>query len=595
MSKLNLIVALLVPAAGGTALASGDGRLPGTMNFDNVTSSRINALAEPESTNEKEVEYGDFDEDGDLDVVVANAQGDFGDRRNKLYQNNGGVFDEITLDGAIPGFSVPKVSRKAFFRDFSGDGHLDIWIINDANSHNDQLFIAQWAGGDFQSYLEDNSRIPGNALTGAACSGWSADFDQDLDMDVYCGNYPNSAQDRLYSNNGTGFFTDITGTHVPAGLDYVVDVCGADMNGDGKLDLLISNHGANDPNWIYYNHNLNAGSGIGDFRYTGSQQNLGNPASDENSMVAADFDNDNDMDFYWGNAFFNFDSINRNNGNDADNKATFTELFILPESVTSVISRKTTVADFNNDGRIDALVMKGAASDSRPTVLRNITVNGNIEFVDWTPAPAFPTGSAQRGWHSAAFDTNNDQDTDIFLGGWGGDDLFENVPGEEYSESVLGSPVIPGVFDGDPAAVVGKAPGPDVYTVNGMTPAAFMSVVLNGADDYLLELVNGKNVVATFDRGGAGVEEAGSYDPDSMPSSLDIRVTILACGDDPYHYLGTCGAGIEEFLGVLGAWGPNPGHPADFDGDDVVGINDLLDLLANWGEHEYILEVLARD
>jgi len=41
--------------------------------------------------------------------------------------------------------------------------------------------------------------------------------------------------------------------------------------------------------------------------------------------------------------------------------------------------------------------------------------------------------------------------------------------------------------------------------------------------------------------------------------------------------------GINDFLDLLAAWGPNPGHPADLDGDDVVGINDFLMLLANWG------------
>jgi hypothetical protein len=41
--------------------------------------------------------------------------------------------------------------------------------------------------------------------------------------------------------------------------------------------------------------------------------------------------------------------------------------------------------------------------------------------------------------------------------------------------------------------------------------------------------------------------------------------------------------GINDFLDLLGAWGPNPGHAADFDGDGEVGINDFLELLANWG------------
>ncbi len=41
--------------------------------------------------------------------------------------------------------------------------------------------------------------------------------------------------------------------------------------------------------------------------------------------------------------------------------------------------------------------------------------------------------------------------------------------------------------------------------------------------------------------------------------------------------------GILDLLALLAAWGPNPGDPADFDGDGTVGILDLLTLLANWG------------
>ena len=34
---------------------------------------------------------------------------------------------------------------------------------------------------------------------------------------------------------------------------------------------------------------------------------------------------------------------------------------------------------------------------------------------------------------------------------------------------------------------------------------------------------------------------------------------------------------------LLGAWGPNPGHPADFDGDGDVDAADLAGLLGAWG------------
>ena len=41
--------------------------------------------------------------------------------------------------------------------------------------------------------------------------------------------------------------------------------------------------------------------------------------------------------------------------------------------------------------------------------------------------------------------------------------------------------------------------------------------------------------------------------------------------------------GITDFLDLLAAWGPNPGHLADLDFDGTVGILDFLILLANWG------------
>lgn len=41
--------------------------------------------------------------------------------------------------------------------------------------------------------------------------------------------------------------------------------------------------------------------------------------------------------------------------------------------------------------------------------------------------------------------------------------------------------------------------------------------------------------------------------------------------------------GIQDFLGLLAAWGPNPGHPADLDSDGTVGIVDFLMLLGSWG------------
>jgi hypothetical protein len=41
--------------------------------------------------------------------------------------------------------------------------------------------------------------------------------------------------------------------------------------------------------------------------------------------------------------------------------------------------------------------------------------------------------------------------------------------------------------------------------------------------------------------------------------------------------------GVSDFLEMLAAWGPNPGHPADLDADGVVSVTDFLMLLGVWG------------
>ncbi|MHC4652574.1 MAG: FG-GAP repeat protein, partial [Planctomycetota bacterium] len=59
----------------------------------------------------------------------------------------------------------------------------------------------------------------------------------------------------------------------------------------------------------------------------------------------------------------------------------------------------------------------------------------------------------------------------------------------------------------------------------------------------------------------------GSFDPCACPWDLD----------------GTGDVGVTDFLDMLAAWGPNPGHAADFDGNGEVAVNDFLQLLAHWG------------
>ena len=93
---MNRTIVFLTAACmgGGSAVFAGEPQIAGTLNFENVTNGRINqTVAENPNGNEKEVDFGDFDNDGDLDVVIAAANSDFGARKNKLYRNDDGVFN----------------------------------------------------------------------------------------------------------------------------------------------------------------------------------------------------------------------------------------------------------------------------------------------------------------------------------------------------------------------------------------------------------------------------------------------------------------------------------------------------------------------
>lgn len=119
MTGSTLLTGLGVALVTGTALA---GQLPGTLNFRDVTGVRVVSTTAEITGNEKFVDFGDFDLDGDLDVVIGNSFSDFGARRNKLYRNDGGTLIEITDTPVFPDVVLNRVTRAAFLRDFTRDG-----------------------------------------------------------------------------------------------------------------------------------------------------------------------------------------------------------------------------------------------------------------------------------------------------------------------------------------------------------------------------------------------------------------------------------------------------------------------------------------
>jgi hypothetical protein len=126
----------------------------------------------------------------------------------------------------------------------------------------------------------------------------------------------------------------------------------------------------------------------------------------------------------------------------------------------------------------------------------------------------------------------------------------------------------------------------NTWVVQGTARSAPDCPLVPSTDSLVLTAVDFNNLIdratfAVFD-----MVPTGSVNPAQCnPSFITIQISYTKFGTNDAD-----GAvGINDFLALLGAWGPcpdpspTPSHPADLDGDCAVGINDLLNLLANWG------------
>ena len=573
-----------------------------TLDFENITSTNVNQTVSESSSNEKEVEFGDYDNDGDLDVVIAVGSGDFGQRRNKLYRNDMGVLNEVSGAPVISGFGFTDTSRNAFFRDFDGDGDLDIIITNDSNSGdggNDSPGKTKLFRNDEGIFVNDTGKLGG--IRGAACGGVSADFDNDGDPDLMLCNYPGPSQDALGRNNN-GQMQIITNTHYPAESRYGVDAATADMNGDGKLDFLVCNR-TNNPSFIYYNDNMGLGSEVGDFRYSGSEYLVPDSSGgvNENAMEPCDFDGDGRMDFYYANAGTSgniVDLLYINQGNDASNKATF-----ATQTISSSLNNETykvTCNDLDGDGKPDLLIM---GDDRRPYIFRNTSENGDVSFIEWTPA-VIPSGSSLSGWHMHSADVTGNGRPDVLVGAFNDDHLFENVNSSITDADDLSGGQLPAFHNAAPIAILGGVEGnggSETYIASGIPSGARVSILLRSTDDLSLDVVQNGSSVASSSRPGADVDEAVEF---VKSGSANLEITIT--NHSPARLLGDAnGDGtvdlldVNPFINILTDGIFDPALDMNADGSlDLLDVAPFINAISNGGAGTvatpFVLECLSR-
>ena len=184
---------------------------------------------------------GDYDNDGDVDVLVLRGAWLFedGEIRNSLLKNNGdGTFSDVTHAAGLANPSYP--TQAAAWGDFDLDGDLDLYVANESRvrrwpkeKYPCQLFRNN-GDGTFTDIAESagvtNDRFAKGVATG--------DYDDDGDLDLYVSNIgPN----KLYRNNGDGTFTDVAqqaGVIEPKGRSFACWFF--DYDNDSHLDLFVA-------------------------------------------------------------------------------------------------------------------------------------------------------------------------------------------------------------------------------------------------------------------------------------------------------------------------------------------------------------------
>jgi hypothetical protein len=202
--------------------------------------------------------WGDYDNDGKIDLFVCGG-GASTPKPNRLYHNNGdGTFTRMTDPGIGSILTDVGICKNAAWGDFDNDGFLDLFVSNGAGNN----FLYHNNGdGTFSRVLTGPvATETGHNF----CSGAWGDYDNDGFLDLYVtdegisGIVP-TIVNSLYHNNGDGTFTKITeGSPVNEYSDSL-GCCWVDYDNDGFLDLFAS-RGDQRGSLLYHNNLPNTGN-----------------------------------------------------------------------------------------------------------------------------------------------------------------------------------------------------------------------------------------------------------------------------------------------------------------------------------------------
>ena len=171
---------------------------------------------------------GDYDGDGDDDVLVANRSG-----LGALYRNDGDRFHETD---ELQSMTAAEGTTAAVFADYDNDGDLDVFLTNESGPNH--LYRNEAELG-FQRLTSELGLYLGERAVGAGF--YDYDNDGDLDLVTTAVN-PAAGGDELYQNMSSGALVPVGPLLALASSSNGRALSFADYDGDGDLDLFIADY-----------------------------------------------------------------------------------------------------------------------------------------------------------------------------------------------------------------------------------------------------------------------------------------------------------------------------------------------------------------